>query len=1084
MKEYLERIIKEYSEIGDSPRHGGKHCGSDAEKRGSEYIYNELKKLNIDSVEMIPINTSRYQFNDAVLTSGDVTVYPYGCISPGTSEEGITAELISAGLGTKADYEDIDVTGKIVLVETKEVFDGGYLLPAYQMFEAQLHGAAAMVLYHSEDLLNDDTINASVCSTILDIPVVTVCRNDADKLLAKVSETAVLKVDAELMLSGGTTYEVIGEIKGETDERIIYTGHLDHFFRCVQDNMTSVATILGIAKKMSEDGFKPHRTIDFVFNGSHEIGSLEMTPSDLYGAWSVMNTIHPDWADKTIADINFEYTGLKLNELRLMASYEVCELGEKFMAQLPDKAEGFESVARDIRREDYYLFTWCDAAVSIQNGIPVFMNDSVGEQIYDMTSPYCGRDHSNMDDFSILDIDALNTNTDLFDKLGRFIDETPVMEMDYTVRADVLALSDEEKANLDRWEILYEEYENALGSYRQMAEKLGPWIKEYNKNNAFGKEALEIGKQIRELQRVLSEATDKMTTDLIGMFNVGHKVYIDKIRLLEESPEAVDMAGVALTFSDEVAEEFYKVMMKPESWSDGKIGSVLRKEDVTPENLPETIASEKAVLKGYIEEETEALWKAVYIMGRIMFSDVEEYLEWIKGFTKFPHRKTGTPEGKASSELVKATFEKLGLENVEIEEADSVCSEVKKCEFSVEGKNYDCFFSNGTGREKSTGHFITGEDGKEYGLVYLGEGNEEDFEGIDVKGKVVICDINFLDSHPRDYYGWNEKAEVYDPEGKIERPLKKYDIYTPNNWPFNYYRALAGGAVGFAGILNHFMDCNYYHEDYTEITDMFGNEFMTLPALWVSRDDGIEIRKYFENKEKVSCTYMTEVIYETRKARNVKGILPGMSEDIILVHSHHDAVCEGAVQDASGMSEVFAIAKYFAGLPKEARKKTLMFAATDSHYTDYEGHVAFVEKRKADGDNIILDCVIEHVAKEMDLDDDFNIVLKDEAETRMLYVRDTEGLLDEVRGLLAKYDIDKTFIFPVYGKSDGAFTQDDVCSDGYVFDAVGIPVVSILAAPMYLFHNTDTLDKVYVDGLRPVGLAFTELITDAFSLFS
>ena len=223
---------------------------------------------------------------------------------------------------------------------------------------------------------------------------------------------------------------------------------------------------------------------------------------------------------------------------------------------------------------------------------------------------------------------------------------------------------------------------------------------------------------------------------------------------------------------------------------------------------------------------------------------------------------------------------------------------------------------------------------------------------------------------------------------------------------------------------------------------------------------------------------LQEVVYEERDALNVSGKLPGMSDDIVLVHSHHDAVCEGAVQDASGMSEVFALAKYFAELPKEAREHTMMFAATDSHYTDYEGHAQFVEERKKQGDHIILDCCIEHIAREMDLDEDYNIVMKDEPETRMMYVSDQGELIPQTRELLAKYGLDKTFLFPVHGESAGAYTHEDVCSDAYVFDAVGIPVVSILAAPMYLFHNTDTLDKVYVPGLRPIGMAYAELITN------
>ena len=41
-----------------------------------------------------------------------------------------------------------------------------------------------------------------------------------------------------------------------------------------------------------------------------------------------------------------------------------------------------------------------------------------------------------------------------------------------------------------------------------------------------------------------------------------------------------------------------------------------------------------------------------------------------------------------------------------------------------------------------------------------------------------------------------------------------------------------------------------------------------------------------------------------------------------------------------------------------------MFAVTDSHYAGYVGHFGFMERRKAEGHNIILDIVTEHIGKE------------------------------------------------------------------------------------------------------------------------
>ena len=168
------------------------------------------------------------------------------------------------------------------------------------------------------------------------------------------------------------------------------------------------------------------------------------------------------------------------------------------------------------------------------------------------------------------------------------------------------------------------------------------------------------------------------------------------------------------------------------------------------------------------------------------------------------------------------------------------------------------------------------------------------------------------------------------------------------------------------------------------------------------------------------------------------------------------------------MSEVFALAHFFAKIPEDLREKTLMFVATDSHYTDYEGHVGFLENRKKAGDKIIADFAIEHVAQEMDLDENNNIILTGEPETRIIYIDDRDGLFEFVKSAVKKYDLDKTVLFPVRGKSGGEYTSDDVCSDAYDFNAEGIPVVSLLAAPMYLFHNSDTIEKVHADSLEQI----------------
>ena len=67
-------------------------------------------------------------------------------------------------------------------------------------------------------------------------------------------------------------------------------------------------------------------------------------------------------------------------------------------------------------------------------------------------------------------------------------------------------------------------------------------------------------------------------------------------------------------------------------------------------------------------------------------------------------------------------------------------------------------------------------------------------------------------------------------------------------------------------------------------------------------------------------------------------------------------------------------------------------------------------------------------------------------------------------------------ILPVETRKEGAYQSGDVNSDAYDFNVRGIPVVSLISAPMYLYHDTDDIDKVHEDSLAPVAKMFIELL--------
>ena len=465
-----------------------------------------------------------------------------------------------------------------------------------------------------------------------------------------------------------------------------------------------------------------------------------------------------------------------------------------------------------------------------------------------------------------------------------------------------------------------------------------------------------------------------------------------------------------------------------------------------------------------------------FLSGSEIFSTIED-------LCRYPHRRTGSKESAAAAEYIKERFKEAGLADVHFEETEAVNFDASDWFLKVNDKDIDCFMINGTLHPEPFGCFETGEEciGKE--LVYLGEGRAEDFENADIRGKIVLCDCPWFDSDEEVYATkWCREGSVtYDPDKSSRPVLRKTDSYSPNTWPYNYITAQQKGAAGFIGVLNDYFDDGInWNEDYSEIALSCGCKAFEIPGLWIGTKAMKQVKSLLkENKAKVSMGLKTR--YRKGMARNVVGVLEGMTDDTIIVHSHHDAVFTGAVQDASGMAEVIALAGYFGSIPKEQRKKTIVFAALDGHYTDYAGHRDFVKKILDKGKNIVCDVVIEHIGKEVGLDKDNRPVVSDEPEIRLIYVTDIKDRVNTVTSLVKSEDIRRTVIMPVELKKHDEdtvyeFEQDEVISDAYYSSCAGIPVISMLSPQMYLFHPMDTPEMVPQKELKPVGVTFAQII--------
>ena len=139
---------------------GWRTAGSDAEHRCADFLAEEMKNIGLTDIEKIPTKVDKFQFNDSSFTieGTEIDLMPAAYQCTGTDKDGITAEIVNVGTGFEADYDDIDVEGKIVIAkvdQANESWIDGYIRQAHDK------GAAALVSYANSGYgeLNEDTAN-------------------------------------------------------------------------------------------------------------------------------------------------------------------------------------------------------------------------------------------------------------------------------------------------------------------------------------------------------------------------------------------------------------------------------------------------------------------------------------------------------------------------------------------------------------------------------------------------------------------------------------------------------------------------------------------------------------------------------------------------------------------------------------------------------------------------------------------------------------------------------------------------------------------------------------------------------------
>ncbi len=111
------------------------------------------------------------------------------------------------------------------------------------------------------------------------------------------------------------------------------------------------------------------------------------------------------------------------------------------------------------------------------------------------------------------------------------------------------------------------------------------------------------------------------------------------------------------------------------------------------------------------------------------------------------------------------------------------------------------------------------------------------------------------------------------------------------------------------------------------------------PLLWISGWDAQHLIELLE-QDNVEVELQFRVKVESAVSHNVVALLPGQSEEIMVIGAHHDSVLTpGAVDDASGVAVVLEIARV---LSTENLQRTILFTTFGSEELGLLGSDAFV----------------------------------------------------------------------------------------------------------------------------------------------
>jgi Peptidase family M28 len=265
------------------------------------------------------------------------------------------------------------------------------------------------------------------------------------------------------------------------------------------------------------------------------------------------------------------------------------------------------------------------------------------------------------------------------------------------------------------------------------------------------------------------------------------------------------------------------------------------------------------------------------------------------GHPQFWGRIIGTQADTDTRDWLVEKFTKLGLSDVHIQPFDLPPQWMPQSwEIVASGSGKTLHLDTAQPAYQTKG---TSGDGLDLEAVYAGTGSEADFAGRDVRGKAV-----FIFSMPLPG-SWRHTATA---EGALRRAEAK------------------GAAAIFAIIA---LPGNIRTQLYPTGTN--------VPTFSMGMDDGYAIRDLIGQAggQPPHVHVRLDIKMEPGlKTGTVWATLPGATSETVHILAHRDGWFESGTDNASGVATMVGLADYFSKIPKEKRRRTIVFMGSTGHH--------------------------------------------------------------------------------------------------------------------------------------------------------